>query len=135
MDRDHPARPLRFRKLLASIFTFLALTGCQQLVDPLPEPATMEGVVLTYVETATDHQITIQRPHGPWSKEGCEPCDQAIIHLQPATIYFASRGQLIEPATAPDLEVGSKVLVWTTDAELRSLPPQYYGTQVIRVID
>ena len=135
MDRDHQPRPHRFRPVVASICATLALTACQQLVEPIPEPATMEGIVLTYVESDTNHEIRIQRPTGPWSMEGCGLCDQAIIHLQPTTAYFTRRGEAVVEATAADLEVGSAVLVWTTDAELRSLPPQYYGTQIIRVID
>lgn len=105
----------------------------------------MEGVVLALSlgESGTTRGFGIGGvEHLQGSEEDCgQACGIALMHLLPAhgildtTIFFTRHEGTLREATAAALEVGATVQVWTTDVELRSLPPQYYATQVIVVLD
>jgi hypothetical protein len=54
------------------------------------------------------------------------------VHVSGATRFYrqAGNGEL-EPIDFYSLTPGTSVDVWTTGVELRSLPPQYGGRQVV----
>jgi hypothetical protein len=47
------------------------------------------------------------------------------------TLLFLRRGGNLVPASGSDLQEGQWLEVWTTEAELRSDPPQYFARQLV----
>jgi hypothetical protein len=98
-----------------------ALLACDAVVEPLQGPPDFAGVVQELRSGAAGQALVVALPDG-----------DAVVHLSGDTRFYrrASTGAL-RPMDVQSLTPGTRVEVWTTGVELRSLPPQYFGRQVV----
>lgn len=105
----------------------IAPVACQELVDPLPEPANFQGQVARVVGLEP-LQLEVN---------SIEPLDAGVAaYPSSTTVYGADDVRLIrqqdselEAITAEQIMVGDRVRVWIA-AELRSDPVQYSAAQI-----
>lgn len=113
-------KPPVIRLIPALAATFWA---CGSAVEPLAPPPSFSGV-LSEVRAGAGGPppaLIIARTQGT-----------AVVHLRDhVQLYRREPSRRLTDLELEDLTPGTTVDVWTTGIELRSLPPQYFGRQVV----
>lgn len=107
-----------------------AATACGGSGPALPETEADYGGTLTEFVVGPAYlgaprRVLVQRDGST------NPPDHKIVEVGSSTrLYLVGRSGQLSRASADDLAVGDRLLVWTTGVELRSLPGQVSATRV-----
>jgi hypothetical protein len=116
---DRGRSPLLIRILTVAMIVVVG-AECDSPMAPEARAPDFAGIVLA-VNAGSSTHLLVQRESG-----------EAVVWIVDETrFYNKAPGGRVQSTDLQAIAIGDSAEVWTTGVELRSLPPQYYATQLV----